>query len=224
MAYLDEGLNTFRTQWKAEHPNATVYWIADSNHSTNPRVTQHAPDDGKSGGPGDTIGEVDAVDVMPGNGVTAADLNTLFNTLYAERDSRIFYVIHGDKIFSSVTQPWVIREYTGDYHSHVHISVLDNYENNPTEWKLSDTPLKWNYVALSDVHLPEQLSLGMDDAAYGGYNHVHRAQLLLNYQEKKNPLSVDGIYGPKTRNKVSSVFGTNGKTISLTQLRDLHGI
>lgn len=225
MAYLDEGLDRFRTQWRKDHPGAIVYWIADDAHSQNPDVSQHAPDRGGSK-PGDDKGEVDAVDVMPGNGVTKADLRELFEGLHRERDPRVLYVIHEDEIFSSVVQPWKVRPYSGDYHGHVHISVNDNFDKNTAHWEwekeLSEKAHK--LITVTGAKLPESLVFGMEDTGYTGYNHVSRAQALLNYLDRKNPLDIDGVYGAYTTQKVKKVFGGNGRTLTLENLRKLHGI
>lgn len=223
MAYLDEGLAKFREQWKAEHPGATVYWVADDAHSQNPDVSQHAPDRGGSK-PGDDKGEVDAVDVMPGNGVTEAHLTELFEGLIREQDPRVLLVIHGNKIVSSVVEPWKVRPYSGHFHDHVHLSVNDNFDNNAKawEWELSQKSRK--FVTLANASLPESLAFGEEDAAYDGYNHVSRAQALLNYLDRPNPLDIDGVYGANTVQKVKKVFGGTGRIITLPNLRKLHGI
>lgn len=225
MAYLDEGLANFREQWKAKYPKATVYWVADDAHSQNPDVSQHAPDRGGSK-PGDDKGEVDAVDVMPGNGVTDAALTELFEGLHREKDPRVLYVIYKRQIFSSVTRPWVIRSYSGNYHGHVHISVNDNFDKNTTKWdwekELSEKAHK--LVTVKDARLPESLVFGMDDDGYSGMNHVSRAQALLNYLDRKDPLDIDGVYGAYTVKKVKTVFGGTGRVLTLANLRKLHGI
>lgn len=223
MAYLDEGLDVFRTQWKKEHSGATVYWLADENHSQNPRVSQHAPDDGKSGGPGDTPGEGDAVDVMRGKTVTQAHLKELFYGLHESRDPRLLYAIFEDEIFSSVMRPWEIRNYSGDWHGHVHISVNDNFKANTAAWDWKEMPLKkWNYVEVQGVKIAE-LNFGDDDDAYDGYAQVARAQALMNWIHKGNDLDVDGVYGANTVQKVKAIWGGNGRTLTVDNIRKLKG-
>lgn len=221
--YVDEGLATFIAGWKKKFPKATVYTIGDSNHSTDPDKSQHAPDTGGSK-PGDDKGEVDAIDVMPGKGVTDADLQDLFDGLLASRDKRILYVIYKNKIFSSVVSPWKVRTHTGAYHGHVHLSVNDNFDNDKSPWnweRLVDR--EWEYTKVGDTYLPA-LQFGDDDQSHTGWNHVGRAQALLNYFERKDPLDFDGVYGAYTRDKVKRVFGGNGMTLPIGDMRKLHGI
>lgn len=222
--YLDEGLGVFRRQWLAHRPRATVYSIGNSAHSTDPAVSQHAPDRGTSGRPGDSKGEVDAVDVMPGNGVDVQDLDDLFDDLWRSRDPRILYVIYGNKIFSSVVSPWKIRKHTGKYHGHLHLSVNDNYAANVKTWQIGGDPV---YAPRFDFtgKLPS-LSMGMEDAAFDGYDAIKRMQLLANWLDKSTAdLDVDGVYGAKTAAKLKVVMkGGNGKTVGLPEWRKLLGI
>lgn len=223
MAYLDEGLAQFRAQWKKKFPNAVVYWVADDNHSQNPDVSQHAPDDGGSK-PGDDKGEVDAVDVMLGNGVTQTDLQLLFFGLRQQRDPRLLYAIYEDAIVSSVTMPWIVRDYGGKFHTHVHISVNDNFDKNitPWEWELNQKTRK--LVTVDNAKLPESLVFGEEDAAFTGYDHIVRAQALLNVLDRPKPLDLDGVFGANTVQKAKKVFGGTGRTLTLAHLRKLHGI
>lgn len=222
--YLDEGLAGFRRQWWDLHPGATVYTIGDTSHSSNPDVSQHAPDRGTSGRKGDSKGEVDAVDVMPGKGVTRAQLLDLFDGLRASRDPRILYVIFEDEIFSSVVQPWKVRPYSGKFHSHVHLSVNDDYANNPAPWRIGENKVYAPRFEFTGK-LPS-LGVGMEDAQFDGYNAITRAQLLANYVDNTTPdLDVDGVYGAKTAQKIKKIMkGGNGKTIGLSEWRKLLGI
>lgn len=223
--YIDEGLQRFKREWLAKHPGATVYSIGDQNHDTNPDVTQHAPDRGGSK-PGDDKGEVDALDVMPGKGVTEKDLDDLFDELHASRDKRIFYVIHRDKIFSSVSSPWKIRPYTGHYHDHVHISVNDDFDNDQSDWKWEKLVARTiQYVEIGDKPKLPLLQLGDDDGAQDGWNSVARAQVLANWLDNKTAdVDVDGVYGKKTAAKFKAIFGGDGKKLLLPHIKKLHGI
>lgn len=222
--FVDEGIAGLTKEWKIAHPGATVYTIGNSVHSKDPDISQHAPDDGKSSKPGDTKGEVDAADFMEGKGVTQIDLAELFSGLYRSRDKRIFYVIYRDQIFSSVTKPWVLRKHTGAYHSHVHVSVNDNYANDASDWKWEKLVARQiPEVKVEGITVP-LLQYGDEDSADEGYNHIVRAQLLANWLEKANPLDTDGVYGAKTAMKFKSIFGGNGKTLSVANYRKLHGI
>lgn len=229
--FVDEGLAELEGEWKRAHPGAVVYTIGDEKHSTNPRDSQHAPDDGKSGGPGDTPGEVDALDFMAGHGVSAADLDELWDGLVRSRDPRILYVIHNRHIVSSVVEPWKVRPYTGkDPHTdHVHLSANDRYRDNESDWQWEarvERAKKYVSVATS---LPESLVKGDEDAAFSGWNHVARAQALANWLDSTlADVDTDGVYGPKSAAKFGRAL--NGKTagalntLTTAQLKKLHGL
>lgn len=137
--YIDEGLTVLKRAWLTLFPNAVVYSVGDASHLEEGNKSQHNPEAAGSL-PGQDAGEVDALDFMIGYGVGATDLQKLFDDLREGRDPRIFYIIHNRKIVSSVTQPWVVRPYTGsDPHTdHVHLSVNDKFDNNQSEWKMGD--------------------------------------------------------------------------------------
>lgn len=215
--YLDEGLVTLRGEWRLEHPNSTVYTIGDSAHSKNPDVSQHAPDDGGPK-PGDSLGEVDAADFMPGKGVTRDDLRELFLGLHRSRDPRILYVIFEDEIFSSVVRPWEIRPYGGSFHGHVHVSVNDNYANNTSDWKWEKAvarTVNWQHVG---GKVPD-LRLGDEDDALPGFNMIkYRVQPIANALDNTLPdLDLDGVYGPKTAQKVGRALKASGSVNKLTE-------
>lgn len=221
--YIDEGLQRFKQEWVAAHPGAVVYSIGDANHDTDPNVTQHAPDRGGSL-PGDDKGEVDALDVMPGKTVSAKDLDDLFEELHDNEDPRIFYVIHRNRIFSSVTQPWVIRPYSGAYHDHVHISVNDKFDDNESDWKWEKAVARTVKQTSITGTLPE-LQYGDEDANYAGSNQIVRVQVLLNNFERSLPsLDEDGVYGANTKRKLAKFHDDSGDKISIPQLKNLLGI
>jgi len=229
---LDEGLITFRRQWWEIHPGATVYTIGDSAHSGNPDVSQHAPDRGGSK-PGDDKGEVDAVDVMPGKGVTGDHLEDLFMDLQRSRDPRVLYAIYQDRIFSSVVQPWKIRTYSGKWHGHVHLSVNDNFDANTSIWKIGvpDVARERKHDTLNNIRLP-RLVKGDEDADWDGWNHVIRVQGMCNVLAPGGGLlDIDGVYGAKTAAKVARIMSdqptrttSNGSRIELAEWRKLYGI
>jgi hypothetical protein len=222
--YVDEGLQQFDRQWLDKYPGATIYHIGDSAHSTNPDVSQHAPDKGGSQ-PGDDKGEVDAGDYMPGNGVTLQKLRQAFYELNEQRDSRILYAICEDKVFSTVVNPWQIRPYFGKFHNHLHLSLNDKYESNRTIWKGFGPVLDWSYREVEGARLPEKLEMGMEDIAYNGWNHICRVQALLPILAPgKELLDTDGIYGAKTAMMVKQVFGGNGKILTFENIKRLHGL
>lgn len=211
---LDEGLQTLSAQVRAKAPNATIYYIGDGNHSTDPDVSQHAPDDGKSSDPGDTRGEYDAVDVMPGKGVTEDDLDRWFAQLCESRDPRILYVIRRQQICSSVVSPWKIRKHAGAYHGHLHVSVNDRYAANRGRWEIGD-PVEPRPIGLItvDAKLP-LLMIGDEDpspAQPGKFQHVKRLQVNANFLDSTVPdLDVDGVYGAKTEQKLGRIMAKAG--------------
>lgn len=232
--YIDEGLNAFIREWKKAHPGAVVYTIGDENHSKDPDISQHAPDTGGKA-PGDDKGEVDAGDVMPGKGVTRAHLLDLFHGLRRSRDKRILYVIFEDMIFSSRPvdnyAAWEIRPYNGKFHSHVHLSVNDNFDNDQSDWK-------WEKLVAREIKYVEingkipELMLGDDAADISGFNHIIRAQALINLLDNSLPdLDIDGVYGAKTAKKLARVMKerelkttTNGSKIYEPEWRTLYGL
>jgi hypothetical protein len=225
--YVDEGLAVLIGEWKREHPGAVVGTIADGNHSTNPDVTQHAPDRGGAA-PGDDRGEVDGADFMLGKGVTEADLSELFNGLVASRDPRILYVIHNRVIVSSVVEPWKRRKYSGsDPHTgHVHLSVNDKYDANRADWKWEARVERAEKNVKVATELPEALELGDEDGMISGYNHVGRAQALANWMDNTTAdVDTDGVYGPLSAAKFGKALKT-GRLNRLTtaQLKQLHGL
>lgn len=139
---VDEGLAVLIEAWKIEHPGAVVYTIGDTSHSADPNKSQHARDWGRSGRPGDTAGEVDAGDFMPGKGVTDQDLDDLAEDLRLSRDPRIRYVIRRQKIFEATgPDAWEWVKHDGDYHGHTHVSINDNFAANRSPWYLKGLPM-----------------------------------------------------------------------------------
>jgi hypothetical protein len=224
--YVDEGLQQFDRQWLEKYPGATIYHIGDINHSINPDVSQHAPEKVTGPQPGRDKGEVDAGDYMPGKTVSMFNLREEFAALHKSRDPRILYCILEDKIFSSVTYPWDIRPYKGKFHNHLHLSVNDNFDKNTSDWEALTVAeqLPWDYEEVNNAKLPKELKYGMEDAAYGGWNHIGRTQSLLNYMEKTlEPLDCDGVYGAYTVKKAAKFFKNNGKVMTIDDLCLLHG-
>jgi hypothetical protein len=209
--YVDEGLDRLIDEWKADHPGAVVGTIGDPNHSSDPDVTQHAPDDG---GPaaGDDRGEVDGGDFMPGHGVTDDDLDDLFYNLAESRDPRILILIRRNKIVSSVVQPWKIRTYSGKYHHHTHVSVNDRFDANRADWHWENDvarTVKWDTTSCDWP----QLQVGDEDPALKlPHAMVKRAQALANVLDYTLPaLDCDGVYGANTARKVSKIMAASGR-------------
>lgn len=228
MAYLDEGLATLRAELKRRWPDITIYWIGDENHDVDPDVSQHAPDDGGSQ-PGDDRGEVDAIDAMPTGGATMDDLRNIFDELRASRDPRILYMIIDKKIVSSVTVPWVVREYSGTKHSHLHISVNDRYDANTADWKWEpEMPREYTMRPIPG-EFPE-LRIGDEDLA-GQIQYVKRIQSILLGMYGQHEIEVDGVYGAKTAAGVKHLMltdparsSTNGSKFYVPEAKRLFAI
>lgn len=214
--HVDEGLAVLIAQWKRKHPRATVYTIGDRNHSTDPDVSQHAPE---------PDGEVDAGDFMTGNGVTLDDLADLHAQLMAERDRRLLMMIFKRTIVSSVVRPWILRPYGGAYHGHLHVSVNDRHEGDTTPWDLEADVRDYTMRELpAGLKLPE-LRLGDEDAP-GKTAYVRRVQQLLKVDD-------DGVYGAKTaaalKARMAGATGwkassTNGTKLYLPEWRVLYAL
>jgi hypothetical protein len=225
--YVDEGVEQLIGEWKRAHPGAVVGTIADGHHSTDPDVTQHAPDRGGAA-PGDDRGEVDGADFMIGHGVTEHDLALLFDGLVDSRDPRILYVIHNRVIVSSVVQPWVRRPYRGsDPHTgHVHLSANDKYDANRADWKWEARVERAQKNVKVATELPEALVLGDDDDMFTGYNHIGRAQALANWLDNTTAdVDTDGVYGPLTAAKFGKALKVARlNRLTTAQLKQLHGL
>lgn len=185
--HVNEGLSVLIDQWKKEHPGAVVYTIADSEHSTDPDVSQHAPE---------ASGEVDAGDFMPGKGgVTMAELRELRDDLRDARDPRLLYLIIDNQIVSSRPvagyPAWAIRPYRGKKHGHLHVS-LNDLVNNEKPWDIDgkDGDVAREYTMKPIEGQMPELRLGDEDVP-GETAYIWRAQRLLGVED-------DGAYGRVT--------------------------
>lgn len=108
MARNARSLDVLTAEVKARSPRTTVYDIGDPDHQG--RDSDHNPN---------RAGVVCAIDIMPGHGL---DLGELAEEIRARRHPAGKYVIYQDRI-ASAARGWTWRDYTGDYHTHVHVSV-----------------------------------------------------------------------------------------------------
>jgi hypothetical protein len=224
--YVDEGLQTLIRQWRERHPGAVVYTIGDTSHSSDPDVSQHAPDDGGTA-PGDDRGEVDGADFMPGPDVSMAELVDLRDELVDSRDPRLLLLIIRQQIVSSVVRPWVVRDYGGAYHGHLHVSINDRFDRNTTPWNLGDPVRDYTYREIAG-RLPE-LRVGDEDQP-GRTQYVRRAQGALNAVWGAD-LDVDGVYGTATARALRQAMdgdpnrsSTDGGKLYIPEWRRLFGI
>lgn len=230
--YTDEGLVRLDTEWKAEHPGAVVYHIGDTNHSPNPRTSQHAPDDGKSGGAGDDKGEVDGADFMPGHGVTEDDLDDLAENLRKSKDPRILIVIRRQRIFSSYASNGVPaftwRHYSGKYHGHTHVSVNDKFDKNTSDWNWENTVAREYTYKEIPGKFPE-LKYGDEDQD-GRTQHIHKLQGAINGGFGAD-LDCDGVFGANTKAEVKKIMkddparsSNDGSKIGVPEVKRIYGI
>lgn len=190
--YVDKGLAQLNVQMRKRYPGIVIGTIGDKNHRP---PSQHIPE---------ADGSVDAADYMIGMKFTRADAERTFRTLRANRDRRLLYAIYDGQIFSSVTQPWRLREYTGsdDHSGHLHVSVNDLHETDGSPWRLEARTVKMANIVGS---LPV-LRYGDDDDDLG-HAWVRRVQLLRG-------LPADGIYGPQTAEAVRALMKAgDGRTV-----------
>jgi hypothetical protein len=198
--YVDKGLAVQIAQVKKQHPGIVVGTIGDAAHQTHP--SDHNPE---------ADGSVDAADYMIGPHFTKVDAGYLFHSLWINKDPRLAYIIYDRMIVSSTIQPWQVRNYTGsDPHTeHVHVSVNDKHENDPTPWNIGG--LMYEYKPVPAGYGFPILEYGNNDKLHDGYNGVSRLQALLGYLA--GPVEIDGIYGPQTRDAVKQIFGGNGTIV-----------
>jgi hypothetical protein len=76
-------------------------------------------------------------------------------------------------------------------------------------------------ASLNGLALPELL-YGDADNKVPGYEHIHRVQLMLNFQGAK--LTVDGWYWAKTADALKDLFGGDGKKVTLPMWTKLYGL
>ena len=119
-------------QINALFPNrskASDGWIGDTAHAQ--RKSDHNPD---------ADGTVDAIDITH-DPVKGVDIAKLVNVLIAGKDRRVAYIIANGEIISGNAGPqaWVRRRYSGanKHTKHLHISVLDKFQNDTSPWALS---------------------------------------------------------------------------------------
>lgn len=78
----------------------------------------------------------------PGHG---ADMLAVAEALRTSQDGRIKYVIWGNRMYSSYSSggvpPWNWRGYTGEFHYHLHVSVVgDPRADGEQPWAIGHTP------------------------------------------------------------------------------------
>lgn len=187
-----KSLVKLRDQFNTQYPNrnkGSDGSIGDAAHAS--RKSDHNPwvKDGKTG-------IVTAIDLTHDakNGV---DTWKIADTLRANRDPRIKYVISNKRIFSSVSSPWQWRRYTGSnpHSAHMHVSVHSSKHHYDSErdWDLGQpNPPTVNPVEPS----PD------DPARRETIRRGSTGELVREVQTVIGVAPIDGIFGSKTENAV----------------------
>lgn len=227
---LVKSLATLRTQINAQFPKrskASDGWIGDTRHSHN--KSDHNPE-------GD--GTVDAVDIThdPAGGF---DIAKFVTAMIAAKPKQIAYMIANGQIISGNAgpSPWVRRTYKSKnkHTKHVHVSVLDKFQDDTTPWDLSglggkapakpkpepteSDPLtialnkgdKGRYVETLQSNL---LALGYEVAVNGNFDDV--TEKAVKAFQKDHDLLVDGIAGVRTNTAVGEALSTKETKPKLT--------
>ncbi|RWQ56577.1 MAG: peptidoglycan-binding protein [Mesorhizobium sp.] len=130
-ARITKSLDALRSQVNTLAPKrskASDGWLGDAKHSM--RKSDHNPE---------PDGTVDALDIThdPKNGV---DIQKVCDAIIASKDRRVSYLICNGKIIAGNggPRPWVKRNYTGanKHTKHLHVSVLDKFQDDTTPWKI----------------------------------------------------------------------------------------
>jgi hypothetical protein len=163
--------------------------IGDAAHAS--RSSDHNPwvKDG-------SMGIVTAMDIThdPGTGV---DTWALAEFLRAQRDARIKYVISNKRIWSSVSNPYQWRKYTGSnpHSSHMHVSVhsVKAHYDSEKDWsiQIGKAPVDPDAITLRPVLKPGSRG-----------EEVRIVQNILG-------ITVDGVFGPATEAAVKKFQTAN---------------
>jgi hypothetical protein len=213
--YVDPSLATLIRQLKAKHPGMIIGTVGDASHRTEGPSSDHNPE---------ADGSVDAIDPMIGPHFTKADCDELVNALVKSRDYRIKYLIWQRRIIAGKAgpSPWIWRTYhgTGDPHTgHAHLSRNDVNEASTASWSITSTQkAKAHTMIPLDGHSLPELTYGMDDDQYGGYEAIWRLQKILD-------ITADGNYGAKTAAAVKAYLGHgDGKKVGLAEWVTIYGL
>jgi peptidoglycan hydrolase-like protein with peptidoglycan-binding domain len=144
-------------------------------------------------------GVVTALDIThdPGDGV---DTHALAEWLRNTRDSRVKYVISNRRIFSSQTNPWVWRPYSGSnpHIAHMHVSVLPQKAkyDSTAHWALPGA--EWHATLRRgdrgpSVRLMQQRIGIANDGVFG-----RGTEDAVRDFQAKHGLASDGVVGPDT--------------------------
>ena len=181
-------------------------WIGDAKHAS--RKSDHNPD---------PDGTVDARDIThdPKNGL---DIARLVNVLIANKDRRVSYIIANRQIISGNAGPlpWVRRPYRGSnkHTKHIHISVLDKYQDDASDWNLSGlAPITQKQMLMklgasgpAVVELQNQLNaLDFGPISTDG-DFGERTDAAVRRFQRAKSLNVDGVAGPRTMKAIGEAL------------------
>ena len=150
-------------------PTGSDGTVASARHDAVSPNSDHTPK------PATGVGTVRAIDVT----VTREQGSALTEKLRQDADPRVRYVIYNQRMFSSYERngipPFTWRPYGGSngHINHFHLSAWPLADTDSSPWGIADVPLGGNEVTI------EQL------------------QEMLNARGAS--LTVDGVYGPKTK-------------------------
>lgn len=197
-------------------------WIGDAKHAA--RHSDHNPE---------PDGTVDARDFTndPSGGL---DSQKLCDALVKSKDPRISYIICNGKIIAGRKgpKPWVPRKYSGanGHYHHIHVSVLDEGQDDKTPWKIADafkkapapkakpSDLGLTTKQVSAVLKPgskgefvEELQKNLRKLGYAltadGRYGIETEAAVRSFQQE-NKLEVDGWAGPRTLEAISKAVTT----------------
>lgn len=205
-ARITKSLAKFRSQANALAPGrskASDGWLGDSKHSM--RKSDHNPE---------PDGTVDAFDLThdPKNGV---DIQKICDAIIASKDQRVSYLICNGKIISGKAgpQPWVKRPYTGPnkHTKHLHVSVLDNHQDDETPWKIEAAFGRSPNVAAAPKPANKPVAKPVKNIYDGGrYEEVRAVQERLDALDYPEVGTIDGRWGGRTRATILSFRADNG--------------
>lgn len=201
-----------QTRW----PGMVIYGVGDAAHRLHP--SDHNEDDT----PGswseqtdsDNVPEHRAIDCMVTAGFTKSEANAFVRRLVSDHasQSRLHYVIWLDGIWSRSTG-WSRASYSGGYHSHVHVSGIASDDENAASWPIvyAESTSGPYLHRVWPRYMPTNHYFGHikgSNASHGGYYSQEQSDIKW-IQDRLNKLgynagSVDGIFGDRTKQAVSS--------------------
>lgn len=197
-----EALKVFRDQVNKLAPGrskASDGWIGDVKHQA--RHSDHNPE---------PDGTVDAFDLTndPNGGVDTA---LIAEELLKSRDRRISYIICNGRIASGAQgpKPWTWRKYSGanGHYHHMHLSVLDENQDDKTPWKI-DAAFKPTSKPQESTKLTKQQE---DSVMHFGSKGDFVKELQKNLVAAGyGPVESDGLFGAETEKLVIKFQADNG--------------